>query len=62
MLGVTLGEGVSKKMHERLAEMFGDRLWKRSGEMLDPNLLQVCFMQASNTISRELEFVLASES
>ena len=49
-LGETLGEGLNERLHERLGERFGEILCKRLYEMLDPNMLQVYFRQASRRI------------
>ena len=45
-----LGEGLSERLHERQGERFGEMFLKRLCEMLDPNLLQVYFSQASSSI------------
>ena len=41
-------------MHERLGERFGEMLCKRLCEMLDPDMLQVYFRQASSRIQESL--------
>ena len=49
---MTLGEGLIERLHKRLGERFGVR--KRFGEMLDPNMLQLYFRQASSRIQESL--------
>ena len=49
-LGETLREGQSERLRERLGERFGEMLCTRLCEMLDPDMLQVYFRQASSRI------------
>ena len=49
---VNLGKALGKRgerLHERLGERF-----KWLGEMLNPNMLQVCFRQVSSTVQESL--------
>ena len=43
-------EGLSERLRRRLGERFGEMLCKKLCEMLDSDMLQVYFMQASSRI------------
>ena len=43
-------EGLSERLRERLGERFGEMLWKELCELLDLDMLQVYFRQASSRI------------
>ena len=47
-------EGLSERLRERLGERFGEMLCTRLCEMLDPDMLQVYFRQASSRIQESL--------
>ena len=47
-------EGLSERLRERLGERFGDMLWKELCELLDLDMLQVYFRQASSRIQESL--------
>ena len=51
MLVETMGEGLSERLRQRL---YGEMLWKRFGELLDPNMLQLYSRQASSRIQESL--------
>ena len=53
-MGETLREGRSERLRERLGERFGEMLCTRLCEMLDPDMLQVYFRQASSRIQESL--------
>jgi hypothetical protein len=48
-------EGLSERLRERLGERFGEMLWKELCELLDLDMLQVYFRQASSRIQESLD-------
>ena len=56
-LGETLGEGLSERLCEMLGERFGEMLCTRLCEMLDPDMFQVYFRQASSRIQKSLNML-----
>ena len=52
-----LGERLSERLRKRLGERFGEMLCKSFGEMLDPNMLQLYFRQASSRIQEGLNLL-----
>ena len=55
-MGETLGDGLIERVREMLHERFGEMFCKRFFEMLDTNMLQVYFRQASSKIQEGLNF------
>ena len=49
-----LGDGLNERLGERLGERFGEIFCKKLYEMLDPNMLQAYFRQASRRIQESL--------
>jgi hypothetical protein len=55
-LSERLGDGLNERLRKRLGERLGKTLWKRLYEMLDPNMLQVYFREASRRIQESLNY------
>ena len=53
-MGETLREGRSERLRERLGERFWEMFCTRLCEMLDPDMLQVYYRQASRRIQEGL--------